>query len=113
MQEQMQSHMLCTAVFSVCDHSGGRAGLPEPMDEREMPHVTHGMLAALLGAVTWRKSKHSNPYGNCVELAGLAASLIAVRNSRHPGGPVLICSHTEMAAFLHAVREGGLDGMTG
>jgi hypothetical protein len=41
-----------------------------------------------------------------VELAELAASLIAVRNSRHPGGPALIYTRAEMAAFVQAVKEG-------
>jgi Domain of unknown function (DUF397) len=80
------------------------------MERREMPRIADGVLAPLLGAVTWRKSKHSNAYGECVELAELAAGMIAVRNSRYPGGPVLIHSRVALAVFLRAVREGEFDG---
>jgi hypothetical protein len=78
-----------------------------------MPQLTDGVPAALLAGVTWRKSKHSNPDGNCVELAGLATSVIAVRNSRHPNGPALIYSRAEMAVFIQAVKTGEFGGMTG
>src|SRR5262249_36252487 len=49
----------------------------------------------------WRKSAHSNPSGNCVELARLPAGQVAVRNSRQPRGPVLICAPNAVAAFIH------------
>lgn len=37
----------------------------------------------------WHKSRHSNPDGNCVELAVLDSGQIAMRNSRHANGPFL------------------------
>ena len=38
-----------------------------------------------MGSARWRKSRHSNQGGNCVELAVLPeGSGIAVRNSRNP-----------------------------
>ena len=57
----------------------------------------------------WRKSAHSNPSGNCVELARLPAGRVAVRNSRHPRGPVLICAPDEMAAFIQGAKDGQFD----
>jgi hypothetical protein len=78
-----------------------------------MPQITDGMQARPLGGITWRKGSHSNPYGNCVELAELAASLIAVRNSRHSAGPVLVYPRAAMTAFVQAVKEGEFDGMAG
>lgn len=59
----------------------------------------------------WRKSSASNPTGNCVELAALAGGRIAVRNSRHPSGPVLVYTRAEIAAFLTGVRAGEFDDL--
>jgi hypothetical protein len=78
-----------------------------------MPPVTNGMPATLLRGVRWTKSSHSNPNGNCVELAGLAGGAIAVRNSRRPHRPALCCAHAEMAAFLRAVKDDEFDEVAG
>jgi len=59
----------------------------------------------------WRKSTHSNPSGNCVELARLPAGRVAVRNSRHPSGPVLMYAPDEVAAFIQGAKEGQFDHM--
>jgi Domain of unknown function (DUF397) len=77
------------------------------MDERQ-----HGLQAELRDAA-WRKSRRSNPSGNCVELAWLAAGRVAVRNSRHPAGPVLICTHDEIAAFVRGAKDGHFDSLLG
>jgi hypothetical protein len=71
-----------------------------------MPKVTDGTPG---GDVSWRKSSHSNPYGNCVELAKLADGLIAVRDSRDPSGPVQIYPCAAMAAFLRAAKTDGFE----
>lgn len=78
-----------------------------------MPPVTNGMPATLLRGVRWTKSSHSNPNGNCVELAELAGGTIAVRNSRRPGGPALVCARAEMAAFVRAVKDSEFDEVAG
>jgi hypothetical protein len=50
-----------------------------------MPDNTNGVAASAPPPVRWRKSRHSNQGGNCVELAVLPeGSGIAVRNSRNP-----------------------------
>jgi hypothetical protein len=59
----------------------------------------------------WRKSSASNPSGNCVELAKLANGTIAMRNSRHPAGPVLISTREELAAFMRSIRSGEFDDL--
>jgi hypothetical protein len=64
-----------------------------------------------LNGVTWRKSRHSNPSGNCVEIAELPDGSIAIRNSRYPAGPALVCTHPEFAAFLAGARDGEFDGL--
>ena len=63
--------------------------------------------------LVWRKSTASNPSGNCVELAELAGGDIAVRNSRHPGGPTLVYTRAEIAAFIAGVRSGEFDDLAG
>ncbi|WP_030544832.1 DUF397 domain-containing protein [Streptomyces albus] len=59
----------------------------------------------------WRKSHRSAPGGNCVELAALPGGRIAVRNSRYPGGPVLVWTRAEMAAFLRGAKDGDFDAL--
>lgn len=76
-----------------------------------MQRIDSGMAASLVPGAIWRKSRHSNPTGNCVEVAELAEGCIAVRNSRDPGGPALLYSRAEMAAFVHGVKSGEFDDM--
>ena len=75
-----------------------------------MPPVTSGVPDPLLRGVTWTKSSHSNPNGNCVELTQPADGIVAVRNSRRPAGPVLLCARAEMAMFVRAVQDGEFAG---
>jgi len=74
--------------------------------------ITNGVPAGDLGPVQWRKSSASNPSGNCVELAPLADGDVAVRNSRDQGGPALVYTRSEIAAFLDGVRNGEFDDLS-
>jgi Domain of unknown function (DUF397) len=72
----------------------------------------NGMPAADLPAITWQKSRLSNPSGNCVELAELPDGAgVAVRNSRDPGGPALIYTVDEIEAFIRGVASGDFDNL--
>ena len=74
-----------------------------------MSQLTDDVLASGLRGCTWRKSRHSNPSGSCVELAALPTGGVAVRNSRYPGGPALVCTRTAIAAFLAGAKNGEFD----
>jgi hypothetical protein len=56
-------------------------------------------------SVQWRKSSYSGYNGNCVEVAGLGADRIGVRDSKAgAGSPVLQFSREDWAAFLATVK---------
>ncbi|MFI0352723.1 DUF397 domain-containing protein [Actinomadura sp. 9N407] len=60
----------------------------------------------------WRKSRHSEPNGKCVEAARASDGTIGVRDSKDPG-PLLEFSPREWRAFvrgqglLHSDEDGG------
>ncbi len=55
---------------------------------------------------SWRKSQHSNPNGACAELAALSGGSVAMRNSRHPDGAVLIYTAGSASARSRPGRGG-------
>jgi hypothetical protein len=71
----------------------------------------NGMPAGLLLGARWRKSARSSAQGNCVELARLSGSEVAMRNSRHPEGPALVFTDAELDAFLGGVKDGDFDDL--
>jgi hypothetical protein len=62
--------------------------------------------ADITGAL-WIKSTYSSGSGgNCVEVAGNLPGAVAVRDSKHPSGPVLVISPQGWAAFTSGVKSG-------
>lgn len=57
---------------------------------------------------TWRKSSFSNGTGgNCVEVADLPGAR-AVRDSKHPKGPILVFARAGWHAFVQGIKAGEL-----
>lgn len=58
----------------------------------------------------WRKSSYSSGNGgNCVEVAVNLPGVVAVRDSKDPGGPVLTLTPVQWRSFAADVRTGGLN----
>ena len=59
-------------------------------------------------SATWRKSTYSNGSGgNCVEVADLPNSR-AVRDSKHPDGPILVFTRDAWRAFIQGIEAAQL-----
>jgi len=57
---------------------------------------------------TWRKSTYSNGSGgNCVEVADLPDGR-AVRDSKHPQGPILVFATDQWRAFVQGIKARNL-----
>jgi hypothetical protein len=57
-----------------------------------------------LSRAAWRKSSYSGQSGNCVEVARNLPGLVAVRDSKAPGGARLVVSCEAWRAFVRMVR---------
>nr|WP_180218674.1 DUF397 domain-containing protein [Streptomyces albus] len=63
-----------------------------------------------MSGITWRKSSYSNTDGGqCLEVSDDFATVVPVRDSKDPHGPVLTFPSTRWATFVAALREGQLD----
>ncbi len=59
---------------------------------------------------TWRKAEVSVALGACLEVAPVG-DMIAVRDSKHPDGPVLLYTQAEWLAFLDGAKKGEFDDL--
>jgi hypothetical protein len=55
----------------------------------------------------WRKSSYSQGATQCIEVADLGARL-AVRDSKNPGGPVLLLTARQMRDLVRRTKTGRL-----
>ena len=53
----------------------------------------------------WRKSSHSYPDDNCVEVSRSPHGTIAIRDSKNASGHVLLLTPHAWSTFLRAVRS--------
>jgi hypothetical protein len=66
-----------------------------------------------IDSVIWRKSSYSGSNGGgCVEITGNLPGVVAVRDSKDPGGPVLAFTPGVWRAFTAGIKAGefGLPG---
>ncbi len=56
----------------------------------------------------WRTGSRSNGNGDCIEVTQ-TATLVGVRDSKDPTGPVLAVGPQEWTAFLTSIRHGHFD----
>lgn len=62
-----------------------------------------------LGAVRWRKSRHSESDKGCVETAFLPDGHVAIRDSKDRSGPALVYTPREWDAFIEGAKAGEFD----
>ncbi|GLZ08716.1 hypothetical protein Acsp03_61820 [Actinomadura sp. NBRC 104412] len=55
---------------------------------------------------SWRKSRHSDPNGECLEVRRAADGTVSVRDTKQHGhGPILEFTQAEWKAFLGYIRN--------
>jgi len=62
------------------------------------------MTQADLSRAVWRKSRRSQQSGACVEVARNLPGIVAVRDSKHRGGPVLTFAAHEWRSFISGIK---------
>ncbi|MEU0024295.1 DUF397 domain-containing protein [Streptomyces sp. NPDC006335] len=58
-------------------------------------------IEPVLAEAAWRASSYSGGQGNCVEIADNFPTLIPVRDSKHPVGPVITVTPDAWRTFIN------------
>jgi hypothetical protein len=74
------------------------------MTDRQIAPQQSGIAVSLQGAI-WRKSSFSGTQGNCVEVSTGSAGVVAVRDSKHSLGSVLVVGAEEWRALVANICE--------
>jgi hypothetical protein len=59
-----------------------------------------------LSRAQWTKSSHSSGTGQCVEVAQNLPGIVAVRDSKNQGGPVLVISSESWHVLTSRIKAG-------
>jgi Domain of unknown function (DUF397) len=63
-----------------------------------------------LGHAIWRKASYSGDNGgNCVEVATNLPGIVAVRDSKDPGGPALVFEPGQWQTLVQAIKQSQFD----
>jgi hypothetical protein len=76
-----------------------------------MGQVYNGRSSVELRDVQWRRNRRSSALGNGVEVARLPGGEVAMRNSSHPEGPVLVFTYAEFEAFVLSAKDGDFNNL--
>jgi hypothetical protein len=57
-----------------------------------------------LSRARWRTSSHSSGNGECVQVTTTPGGIIAVRDSKNPGGPALAITARTWTRFVRAIQ---------
>lgn len=64
-----------------------------------------GRSAEALAGAIWRTSSYSGTQGNCVEVATNLPGIVAIRDSKDPGGLRLIVTPAQWASILSGLND--------
>jgi Domain of unknown function (DUF397) len=54
----------------------------------------------------WRKSRHSLPQGDCVEVALFTDGRVGLRDSKNPAGGAIVLAAEEFRGLLADIKKG-------
>ncbi|MBF6050536.1 DUF397 domain-containing protein [Streptomyces eurocidicus] len=66
-----------------------------------------------LGIAGWRKSSYSGLENDCVEVADGYPGIVPIRDSKAPGGPVVVLDSDAWSAFVDGIKAGGFPAAAG